>query len=107
MSQQYKRFPRRADRALVFASGSAERVRFQTEESAPLQELRKPALRLEGKATRFGVLRVLCRDADLVRIPEHVTVLDFQHLTEAATGFERADDSIAHRGAREGVLGAV
>ena len=51
VSQQYKRFPRRADRALVFAGGSTERVRFRTEESAPLQELRKPALRLEGKAT--------------------------------------------------------
>jgi hypothetical protein len=36
-----------------------------------------------------------------------MTVLDFQHLAEPATRFERADDSIAHWGAREGVLRAV
>ena len=42
-------------------------------------------------------------NCDLVRVPEDVTVLDFQHLSEAATGLQRADDSIAHRGASEGV----
>jgi hypothetical protein len=50
---------------------------------------------------------VLRWNADLVRVPEHMTVLDFQHLTEAASGLQRANDSIAHGGASEGVLGAV
>jgi hypothetical protein len=47
------------------------------------------------------------RNADLVRVPDHVTVLDLQHLPEAAAGFERADDPIPHCGTSEAVLDAV
>ena len=43
----------------------------------------------------------------MVRAPEHVTVLDLQHLPESASGFERADDPIPHRGTREAMLDAV
>ena len=42
-----------------------------------------------------------------MRVPEHMTVLDFQHLAEPATRFERADDSIAHWCAGEGVFSTV
>ena len=105
--EQHERLPGGSDRALKFAGGSAERVRFQTEESAPLQELREPALGFKGNSTRFGVLRVLRGNADLVRVPEHMPVLDLQHFAEAATGLERADDSVAHRSAGERVFGAV
>ena len=42
-----------------------------------------------------------------MRVPDHVTVLDLQHLPEPAPGFERADDPIPHRGTSEAMLGAV
>ena len=89
------------------AGRSAEGVPVGAKESAPLQELRKPTARLKWNATRLRVLGVLGGNTDLVRVPDHVTVLDLQHLTETATGLQRADESIAHRGASVGVFGAV
>jgi hypothetical protein len=62
----------------------------------PFEELRELALRFERNSPRLGILRVLGGNADLVRVPDHVTVLDFQHLAEPATRFKRADDSLAH-----------
>jgi hypothetical protein len=48
---------------------------------------------------------VLGGNDDLIRVPEHVTVLDLQHLTEPAGSLQRADYSITHLSARERVLG--
>ena len=107
MSQQHERFPRRADRALVLSGPCAEHVRLWAEEASTLEQLRQASLRLERNAPRFPILRVLHRNDDLVGVSEHVTVLDLQHLAEPAGCFQGADDSIAHLGARERVLGPI
>src|SRR5471032_465001 len=107
VSEQHERLPGGPDGALVLAGRAAEGVPVGAKESAPLQELRKPTARLKWNATRFRVLGVLGGDTDLVRVPDHVTVLDLQHLTETATGLQRADDSIPHCGTGEAMLSAV
>lgn len=70
VSDQYERLPGRADRALILASRGAEHVCLRAEESTSLQQLRQTSLRLERNASRFGVLRVLGGDDDLVRVPQ-------------------------------------
>ncbi len=107
VGQQDERLPRRTDRALVLAAGPAEYVRLWAEEAPPLEDLREASLRLERNAARLRVRRVLSGDDDLMRVPEHMAVVDLQHLAEPARGFEGADDSIAHLGAGERVFGAI
>src|SRR4029453_2252694 len=41
------------------------------------------------------------------RVPEHMTVLDLQHLAEPAGGFQSTDDSITHLRACERMLHAI
>jgi len=74
------RLPSGPDRALVLTRRGAEGIPVGAQESAPLQELRESALGLERDSSRFGVLGVLRRNTDLMGVPDHVTVLDLQHL---------------------------
>src|SRR5476649_1592428 len=107
VSEQYDRLPSGADGALILTRRRAEGVPVGAQESTPFEELREPALGLERNSPRLRILGVLCRDTNLVRVPDDVTVLDLQHLAEPAAGFERADDSIPHRGTSEAMLDAV
>jgi hypothetical protein len=42
-----------------------------------------------------------------VRLPVYAVVFDFQHFAEPTGSLKRADDSISHGSAREGVFDAV
>lgn len=77
-------------------------------ESNPRHCKAEVGLSIWSKVTsRLGVLRVLGWDDDLVRVPEHVPILDLEHLAEAAAGFERTDDPIAHLRAGQRMLDAI
>src|SRR5688572_20230460 len=107
VGQQNERLPRRTDRALVLAARPAEHIRLWAEKAPPFENLREASLRLERNAARLRVLRVLSGNDDLMRVPEHMTVLGLQHLAEPAGGLQGANDSIPHRRARERVFGAI
>ena len=67
------------DVALLLAAHATEHVRLCAKETAALQEPCRAPVWLEGNPPRFGVLRVRPRDADLVRVLQHMTVLNVQH----------------------------
>src|SRR5262249_11120946 len=104
---QHERFPGGSDRALVLALRRAEYEALGAEEPSSLQQVGEPSLRFERNTAGFGVLRVVGRNDDLMRVPEHMTVLDLQHLAEPGGGLQGADDPITHLSARECVLGAI
>jgi hypothetical protein len=73
---------------LIRAGRRAEHETLRAEKPSSLQQLRETPLRLERNAPRLRVLGVFGRDDDLMRIPEHVPILDLQHFAQPATSFE-------------------